>query len=187
MDSAGRGPQVLDAAFDREAFLALVERGVEHTPAQAEKLAGSLPGSVLGALVRPESSFHLVGYHEQPPRLLFRRVRYEDLGWSYVELHLAERDGALRIVDASVSGSPISLQCKRQFQAMVGGGGMSDAFFEIGQLYRQGQFKAVLAAWERLRPEERELEELLALRGERRGAGRALRRRRARGLQRRGV
>jgi tetratricopeptide (TPR) repeat protein len=163
---ANGGPAKLRSLVDTDAFRERAKRGVKANAEQSAQFDRSIARLNLApALIRQDSSFHLVAaYASGPPRLLFRRVHRENLALSYVELFLEEREGKVRVVDAAITGSYMSRQLRRQYQAMVGGDGMSKAFFRVVDMFRQRRFDQLLEAWENLSPAERKLEEMLVTR-----------------------
>jgi len=164
--AANQGPAKLRSLLDSAALRDRAKRGVKASPEESAKFDRSVAGLDLApVLMRKDSSFHLVAsFASDRPRLLFRRVHHKNLALSYVELFLEEREGKVRVVDAAITGSLMSRQLRRQFQALVGGDGMSKAFFRVVDMFRQRRFDQVLEAWKNLRPEERKLEGMLVTR-----------------------
>ncbi|MBL4848968.1 MAG: hypothetical protein JKY65_25880 [Planctomycetes bacterium] len=164
--AAKKGHAKLRAVVDMTALRERGKRGVKGTKEQSATFDRSLQGADLSqVLLRTDSSFHLVGFpKDSPPRLLFRRVHRRNLALSYVELFLEEKGGELRVVDAAITGARLSGQLRRQYQALVGGGGMSKAFFRVVDQFRERKFKEVLADWKNLTAKERTMEDLMFLR-----------------------
>lgn len=166
-DAELRGPQALAPKMDHAAFAKTVMGGVTANAEQQAKFKKALRnalGRMHQVLLGPDHYHFLRFIGGDSPRLLFRRLDDDMSVFGYLELHVALKDGQLKVVQASRNGQPITDNFRTQYRSLVKDGKQSDAFLQVYKFWGQRNAEETLKAWEKLTADEKQRLEMLQVR-----------------------